>query len=151
MKITGGCHCGAITYEAEADPANASICHCTDCQQLTGAAFRTSIRADLGTFKILTGEPKIYVKIGDSGARRAQAFCANCGSPIYATAAEGSEPKSYNIRLGPLRADHPDLVPLGAEMAAGSRRHPPLRQGADRVTISANSATIACEAVQEGE
>jgi hypothetical protein len=103
MKITGGCHCGAITYEAEADPANASICHCTDCQQLTGAAFRTSIRADLGTFKILTGAPKTYVKTGDSGGKRAQGFCANCGSPIYATAAEGSEPKSYNIRLGTVR------------------------------------------------
>ena len=32
MKIDGGCHCGYITYEAEADPANAMICHCTDCQ-----------------------------------------------------------------------------------------------------------------------
>ena len=45
MKIDGGCHCGDITFEAEADPANTSICHCTDCQQLTGTAFRTSIRA----------------------------------------------------------------------------------------------------------
>ena len=32
MKIDGGFHCGYITYEAEADPANAMICHCTDCQ-----------------------------------------------------------------------------------------------------------------------
>jgi hypothetical protein len=103
MKIDGGCHCGAITYEAEADPKNASICHCTDCQQLTGAAFRTSIRADPGTFRFLTGQPRIYVKTGDSGAKRAQAFCERCGSPIYATAAEGSEPKLYNIRLGTVR------------------------------------------------
>lgn len=100
MKITGGCHCGAITYEAEADPQNTSICHCTDCQELTGSPFRTSIRADLGTFRLLRGEPRIYVKTGESGARRAQAFCAACGSPIFATAAEGAEPKIYNIRLG---------------------------------------------------
>ena len=33
MKIDGGCHCGAITYEAEVDPEKTSICHCTDCQQ----------------------------------------------------------------------------------------------------------------------
>ena len=45
MKITGGCHCGAITYEAEVDPDHTSICHCTDCQQLSGTVFRTSIRA----------------------------------------------------------------------------------------------------------
>ena len=36
MKIDGGCHCGFITYEAEADPEQTTICHCTDCQMLTG-------------------------------------------------------------------------------------------------------------------
>ena len=30
MKIDGGCHCGYITYEAEADPQKPFICHCTD-------------------------------------------------------------------------------------------------------------------------
>jgi hypothetical protein len=110
MKITGGCHCGAITYEAEADPENTSICHCTDCQQLSGTVFRTSIRAQPGTFKVLTGEPRIYVKIGDSGAKRAQAFCERCGSPIYATAAEGPEPKMYNIRVGTVH-QRDQLVP----------------------------------------
>ncbi len=110
MKITGGCHCGAITFEAEADPKNASICHCTDCQQLTGAAFRTSIRADFGTFKVLTGEPAVYVKTGDSGNKRAQGFCRNCGSPIFATSAGDTQPKSYNIRLGIVRQRN-ELVP----------------------------------------
>src|SRR5262245_36138799 len=108
MKIDGGCHCGAITYEAEVDPEHTSICHCTDCQQLSGTVFRTSIRAANDKFKILSGEPRVYVKIGESGGRRAQAFCANCGSPIYATAAEGNAP--YNIRVGTVRQRH-QLVP----------------------------------------
>jgi len=103
MKIDGGCHCGAIKFEAEADPANASICHCTDCQQLTGTAFRTSIRAQPGTFKVLRGEPKVYIKTAESGNKRVQAFCADCGSPIYATSPDGPEPKLYNIRLGLVR------------------------------------------------
>ena len=30
MKIDGGCHCGYITYEAEAEPERTTICHCTD-------------------------------------------------------------------------------------------------------------------------
>jgi len=108
MKIDGRCHCGAITFEAEVDPDHASICHCTDCQMLSGTAFRTAIRAAPDKFKLLTGEPKIYVKIGESGARRAQAFCANCGSPIYATAAEGSAP--FMIRVGTVR-QRAELVP----------------------------------------
>lgn len=41
MKIDGRCHCGYITFEAEADPDKAGICHCTDCQSLSGSAFRT--------------------------------------------------------------------------------------------------------------
>jgi hypothetical protein len=99
MKIDGGCHCGYITYEAEADPERTSICHCTDCQALTGTAFRTSVRATDGTFRILTGEPTVYVKIAESGSKRAQAFCPRCGSPIYA-APVGEGPKTYNIRVG---------------------------------------------------
>ncbi|MPZ37394.1 MAG: GFA family protein [Rhizobiales bacterium] len=103
MKIDGQCHCGAITYEAEVDPEHTTICHCADCQTLSGTVFRTSIRADGDKFRMLKGEPKVYVKTGDSGAKRAQAFCANCGSPIYATAAEGDGPKIYNIRAGTVR------------------------------------------------
>ncbi len=103
MRIDGGCHCGYITYEAEADPANTSICHCTDCQALTGTSFRTSIRAAEGTFRILTGEPTIYVKTtAESGNKRAQSFCPRCGSPIYATSV-GEGPKVYNIRVGTVR------------------------------------------------
>src|ERR1043166_1654207 len=51
MKIDGGCHCGFITYEAEADPEKVSICHCTDCQRLSGSAFRASIPAPSDSFK----------------------------------------------------------------------------------------------------
>ena len=103
MKIDGGCHCGDITFEAEVDPDNTSICHCTDCQQLTGTVFRTSVRANPGTFKVLTGEPAIYVKTAESGNKRVQAFCRRCGSPIYATSPGSEEPKLYNIRLGTVR------------------------------------------------
>jgi hypothetical protein len=40
MKIDGHCHCGEITFEAEVDPDALNICHCTDCQTLSGSAFR---------------------------------------------------------------------------------------------------------------
>ena len=32
MNVTGGCHCGQITYEAEVDPTTVRVCHCSDCQ-----------------------------------------------------------------------------------------------------------------------
>lgn len=102
MKIDGGCHCGAIAYEAEIDPEMVGICHCTDCQTLSGTAFRVSIFAPEEKFRLTRGTPKVYVKTAESGAKRAQAFCAECGSPIYATSVgEGS--KSYGIRVGTAR------------------------------------------------
>jgi hypothetical protein len=36
MKVTGQCHCGHITYAAEVDPETVRVCHCIDCQKLTG-------------------------------------------------------------------------------------------------------------------
>jgi len=97
MKIDGGCHCGKITYTAEVDPENVGICHCTDCQTLSGTAFRVSVSAAKEAFH-LNGEPKIYIKTAESGGKRAQAFCPECGTPIYATAA--SDPQIFNIRVG---------------------------------------------------
>ncbi len=104
MKIDGGCHCGAITYEAELDPERVGICNCTDCQQLSGTAFRTIAVVD--SFRLLSGAPKVYVKVGDSGNAREQAFCGTCGSGIYSTAPgpdTGPDPKVYNIRVGTCR------------------------------------------------
>lgn len=102
MKIDGGCHCGAIAYEAEIDPEMVSICHCKDCQTLSGTAFRVSVFTSGENFRLTRGEPKVYVKIAESGNKRAQAFCAKCGSPIYATSV-GEGPKAYGIRLGTAR------------------------------------------------
>lgn len=109
MKIDGRCHCGAITYEAEIDPDKVAVCHCTDCQTLSGSAFRTIVFTREGSFRLLSGEPRIYVKTGESGARRRQAFCPHCGTPIYATSA-GEGPKVHSVRVGTAR-QRDELVP----------------------------------------
>ncbi len=99
MKITGSCHCGQIAYEAEVDPATARVCHCSDCQKLTGTAFRTNIASLPGTFALKSGTPKIYLKTAESGNKRAHAFCPECGTPIYA-AYPGPNPQTYGLRVG---------------------------------------------------
>ena len=57
--------------------------------------------AQSGTFKLLGGEPKIYIKTAESGNKRAHGFCPECGTPIYATSPE--EPRQYGIRVGTAR------------------------------------------------
>ncbi len=103
MKVDGACACGAIRIEAEADPENTNMCHCTDCQTATGTAFRVSLPVQGAMLKI-TGKPAIYVKTtAESGRPRVQAFCGNCGSPLYSTTVgEGVQPP-YMLRVGILR------------------------------------------------
>ena len=96
MKVHGRCHCGKVTYEAEIAPGGAGICHCTDCQQLSGSAYRVVVRAT--SFTLTGAAPKVYIKTANSGTKRAQAFCPNCGSPIYAASPEN--PQSWSLRWG---------------------------------------------------
>ena len=101
MHVDGACHCGAIAYEAQIETDKVQACHCTDCQVLSGAPFRASAPAKPENFRLLRGTPKTYVKTAESGNRRVQAFCGDCGSPIYAT--EFGEPRYFNLRLGAIR------------------------------------------------
>jgi hypothetical protein len=110
MKIDGRCHCGYISFEAEADPEKTAICHCTDCQASTGSAFRTNIPVPGDAFKLLSGQPAIYVKTAYSGNKRAQAFCPKCGSPIYSTSPGDGPKQAYMVRVGILR-QRDQLVP----------------------------------------
>ena len=53
MKVDGGCHCGYLRYEAEVDPAGVVICHCADCQALTGSAFSVVVPAEAASFRLI--------------------------------------------------------------------------------------------------
>lgn len=108
MKISGQCHCGAITFTALVDPSKVLVCHCSDCQRFSGAPFRAVLPTPAEQV-ILSGTAKHYVKVAQSGTRRAQAFCAECGTQIYATEADGP-PKVLNLRLGCVN-ERDQLVP----------------------------------------
>ena len=102
MKVQGACHCGQISFEAEADPAGVKLCNCTDCQVLTGSGFRVSVTVPSETFRLVSGLPSIYLKTGDSGNQRAHAFCPNCGTPLFASAV-AENPPTYTLRVGTLK------------------------------------------------
>ena len=107
--MTGGCPCGAIRYEIASFPLLLYTCNCTDCQTMSGAPMRAVIITRPGTFVLLSGKPKEYLKTADSGAVRPQAFCPQCGTALYSTSV-GDDPKPYNIRVGVLRQRY-ELVP----------------------------------------
>ncbi|MBX7199692.1 MAG: GFA family protein [Rhodospirillaceae bacterium] len=99
MKVEGQCHCGQIAYTAEVDPAKVTICHCVDCQILSGAPYIAFVRTD--RFKLLHGEVHHYVKTAESGRKRLHGLCTICGTRLYAASIE--EPRTYSLRTGPLK------------------------------------------------
>ena len=109
MKINGSCHCGNITYKATIDPEKVMVCHCTDCQSISGSPYRWFAITAEENFELLSGEPRIYKKKADSGDISLQVFCPDCASPLYSTV-EKDGPRNFNIRVG--TADERDqLVP----------------------------------------
>jgi len=102
MKIDGSCHCGFIKYEAEINPDQVYVCHCADCQSISGSPFRWAVYLPEEDFKLVSGKPKTYAKISDNGATSHQLFCPECASPLYSTQL-GEGPRFINLRLGTAR------------------------------------------------
>jgi hypothetical protein len=99
MDVTGGCFCGQVTYRATVDPAQVYICHCTDCQRHSGAAYGVVVGVPGGRFELISGSLKTFTKIADSGNLRVLAFCPECGTRIHATSA-GDPDGFMGLRLG---------------------------------------------------
>ena len=102
MKVDGGCQCGALAYEAEVNPERVSICHCSDCQKLSGSAFVVYAVAREENFRLTAGRLEIYLKQADSGNERQLAFCPVCSALIYSTSA-GEGPRYLALRVGTIR------------------------------------------------
>jgi len=85
QAYTGGCACGAIRYEIDAEPLLMSDCQCRDCQRISGTGHGSYLSFE-GRDKVkLSGEAQCRDTTGDSGNVKTRAFCPTCGSPVYMT------------------------------------------------------------------
>ena len=80
-KLTGGCQCGAVRYEAEGEPAFAAHCQCVDCKKSSGAGHVTAAAFPEGAVKF-TGKTKAYASKADSGGQASREFCPECGGRL---------------------------------------------------------------------
>ena len=86
-QIIGGCLCGKVRYESDAEPIMVAICHCTHCQKQSGSAFSVNIAIPKGSLRFISGKTTIYEDKGSSGMPVYRHFCSSCGSPIYSDVA----------------------------------------------------------------
>lgn len=81
-RIVGGCLCGTIRYQSDAEPVVTAVCQCTHCQRQSGSAFSVNVGIPKGSLKFTAGTPATYEDQGDSGLPVHRVFCSKCGSPI---------------------------------------------------------------------
>ena len=80
------CHCGAIAYEVRADPVDAKICYCRDCQTLHGAPMQWAAIFDKRDVRFVAGIKHMRFFSGALGRYErvlpCKVSCALCGTPI---------------------------------------------------------------------
>ena len=82
-KVIGGCLCGSIRFESDAEPKMIVACHCRTCQKNTGSAFSLNIAMPEDQVEIQGNTLGIYEEPGSPGSKPFyRSFCTHCGSPI---------------------------------------------------------------------
>lgn len=87
-SISGGCLCGAIRFEASAEATFQLLCHCTDCQTVSGAAAYAAYVVPLDSLRVTQGEPSHFEVTADSGRINSRHFCPTCGTRVWAVLEE---------------------------------------------------------------
>ena len=94
------CFCGAVAFEVRADPVDAKICHCPQCQALHGAPFQWAVIFHKSDVRFTRGVDRLYFFNGELGrAERllpCKISCAICRSPI------ADEGRRMFLAFGPL-------------------------------------------------
>jgi len=95
MKYTGGCHCGAVRYEVEADLSHPMTCNCSHCEKK--GFVLTFVPA--AQFTLLSGEDML-TEYRFNKKTIAHLFCKACGAESFGrgTDREGKPTVMINVR-----------------------------------------------------
>lgn len=96
--IQGACLCGAIKLQIGGDIEDASYCHCSICQKLTGSAFGAYGSVEKAKFKWVQGQENLREYHPNPSTKRL--FCSTCGS--FLATEHKLEPGSIFVSLGSL-------------------------------------------------
>lgn len=112
-KHTGQCACAAIKFEFDADPTFVADCYCKDCQKSSGGAMATFFAIPADDFTLISGSPKRFHYVAQSGNGLDRNFCPECGARVFSTNLEGF-PGTVFVTVGSL--DNPDFIVPKLEM-----------------------------------
>jgi hypothetical protein len=97
-KVTGGCLCGKVRYEAHVFLKSGYYCHCRMCQKSCGQPADISVPIKAGTLLFTKSKPKYYV----SSQYGIRGFCDDCGSRLSWQALDPQNDWMTNVTVGSL-------------------------------------------------
>lgn len=112
--LEGGCHCGAVRFAAEADPAGAMECNCSYCARKGFILTFTPAEK----FRLLAGEDKL-LEYRFNRHVIAHRFCRDCGTQPFSfgTDSKGRKMAAINLRC----VDGIDVAQLAPQKFDGRR------------------------------
>ena len=90
-KISGGCLCGAVRFQASGAPDRVGLCHCLVCRKHHGAVFFAAAIFPEGSVTVS----------GQTSHFQDRHFCPTCGSSVFSKSDDEIE-----LHLGAM--DEPD-------------------------------------------
>jgi hypothetical protein len=115
-KVTGGCFCGAVRYEAEVYLHDAYYCHCRICQKVSGVPAEVGVIVKPGSLRLTRGEPKYY----QTSHFAERGFCSDCGSRLFWRPVSPEAPDEWiNLPVGTL--DYPEKAVPASHMCVESQ------------------------------
>ena len=80
-NIVGGCLCGSVRYQSEAEPTLTAVCHCHHCQKQTSSAFSIFIILPKGSLRI-EGEALVaFEDVGEADCRSSASSVPSAARP----------------------------------------------------------------------
>ncbi|WP_269713998.1 GFA family protein [Caulobacter sp. NIBR2454] len=104
MKITGGCLCGAVRYEAEGPPDMMGCCYCADCRKASGGPFIPFMNFPASAVRF-SGATLKYRSRALRGGEALRNSCPSCGGLVFG--GEVGHTDSHTVYAGSL--DDPSL------------------------------------------
>lgn len=111
MRLAGGCYCGAVRYQIDAEPFDSTLCHCADCRRVAGAPAVAWFSVRPGEIGLTGIEPARFTS--SPGATRS--FCPRCGTPLLFQ----NDPGVLDVSTCTL--DQPELVPPADHTRTGGQ------------------------------
>ena len=79
--LDGGCLCGSVLYKVKDEFSTFHLCHCSQCQKITGSAYASNVFTHPDNIKWLEGKD-LLIRYEDPNRDFSNAFCKKCGSGL---------------------------------------------------------------------